>query len=128
MPEIINEIPLRMRRHKNGKYDYDEMFDGTCREYVRGEDFATPAGTFRTTVTAAAQRRGIPIRTILNSEKESILVQAFRHVVKENSTPWVSAIGMESEEPIEKLNLTSAEIEFVKKLFSAFGKQIVGKK
>jgi hypothetical protein len=120
MPEIINEIPLKLRRHKNGKYDYDEMLDGTCREYVRGDDFTTPAGTFRTTITAAAQRRGIAVRTTMNKEKESVLIQALG--ARHDEPAWISAIGMEAQAEIESLGLTDDEIRFVKKLFTAFGK------
>lgn len=64
--------------HSGGRYDYAVMFDGQCREYVKGEDFECKPSNFRASVTQTAKRKGVAVRVAVTGD--SVVVQAVKEV------------------------------------------------
>lgn len=79
MARKLDELPPVVRKGGGGgsrpeKYPYDEWLDGTPTLLVEGEDYEGKASSLRSSLTGAANRRGLKI--ITRSHEEGFVVQA----------------------------------------------------
>lgn len=49
-----------------GRYDWDSWFDGQIWRLEQGHDFEVNPASFRSTITAAARRYGVSVRTAVD--------------------------------------------------------------
>lgn len=68
MPQVINEMP----RPRRANYRWDEWFDGTPRNFVKGEDFYCKPSSFRTVAYLTAKNKGVQITTAIKGDIVSI--------------------------------------------------------
>lgn len=57
-----------------GRYDWDTWFNGDIWQLEQGEDFEVDPASFRSTITAAARRYEVSVRTAVNGN--SVVLQA----------------------------------------------------
>lgn len=82
MAEALEEFDWNAARSPRSRYDWDEWFDGRIWRLVEGEDFTAKASSFRTSVSAAAQRRGQSVRTSI-PEDGVVVLQAYEEADSE---------------------------------------------
>lgn len=74
MAERVDKIPGRPGEPRNGRYPWDEWFDGSIWELVQGKDFDSKIATMRQGIDRAATRRGFPVRIATRGDR--LYVQA----------------------------------------------------
>lgn len=61
--KVQNPESIKFGNGSNGKYDWDNWFDGNVWVLAKGEDFETECDTFQTTVLIRARKRGVKVLT-----------------------------------------------------------------
>jgi len=60
------------------KYPWDIWLDGKLHTAIHGKDFSSPLSTFQITLSNTARRKGLFIRTAVQSDRISVVLQAFK--------------------------------------------------
>ena len=69
MAEVLEKFSFT-----RGRYNWDDWFDGQIWRLEQGEDFEVDPSSFRSTITAAARRYEVSVRTSVDGG--SVVLQA----------------------------------------------------
>lgn len=75
MAEKLSEYDFDNSRISDATYPYSKWFDGGIWKIKHGVDFKVPARNMRINLYAAAERRGLRVRTTLKNDE--IVLQAY---------------------------------------------------
>lgn len=73
MAKVLTEMP-RATRTGARKYEWDDILDGTPREYEAGEDFDATLDSFISMARQAATDRGLRVKAVKVSEDSVAIV------------------------------------------------------